>query len=132
MLSTQIISAAISLQRSMYISLTEVDELTVELSEALKRQDQVSVQMFLSMRQEPINHLQGLKAQTEKQCAQLPPSEGALLRDILNGRGTPSNPQEEELMRLAQKNLGLLSRIVRADRRISQRLGGTHSFYSDH
>ncbi len=132
MLSTQVISAAVSLQRSMYMSLTEVDELTTELSEAVNRQDQVSVQIFLSMRQEPINRLQALKAQVEKQCAQLPPSEGALLRDILNGQGTPSNPQEEELTRLVEKNRGLLSRIVRADRRISQRLGGTHSFYSDH
>ena len=132
MLSTQVISAAVSLQRSMYMSLTEVDELTTELSEAVNRQDQVSVQIFLSMRQEPINRLQALKARVEKQCAQLPPSEGALLRDILNGQGTPSNPQEEELTRLVEKNRGLLSRIVRADRRISQRLGGTHSFYSDH
>lgn len=132
MLNTQVLSAAISLQRSMYISLTEVDELTTELSEAVKRQDQVSVQMFLSMRQEPINHLQALKAQVEKQCAQLPPSEGALLRDILNGKGTPSDPREEELMRLVGKNRDFLARIVRADRRISQRLGGSHSFYSDH
>ena len=132
MLSTQVISATVSLQRSMYMSLTEVDELTSELSEAVNRQDQVSVHIFLSMRQEQINRLQAPKAQVEKQCAQLPPSEGALLRDILNGQGTPSNPQEEELTRLVEKNRGLLSRIVRADRRISQRLGGTHSFYSDH
>lgn len=131
MLSTQVISAAIATQRSMYTSLSEVNELTTELSEAVKRQDQVSVRMFLSMRQEQINRLQAMKALLEKQCLQLPAQDEELLRRILSGKGTPSSPQEEELARLVEKNRGLLNRVIQADRQVSLRLGGTHSFYSE-
>ena len=52
MLDDRHFSAASAVQRKMYVLLTEVSELTDQLSQAVDRQDQVSVRMFLSMRQE--------------------------------------------------------------------------------
>ena len=50
------------------------------------RQDQVSVRLFLSMRQEQINQLRDQKELLKKQCGGLPKEEGDLLRQILSGK----------------------------------------------
>ena len=56
-MNEQTITEAHGACRRIYTALTELLELTNELSEAIQRQDQVSVQLFLSMRQEPLEQL---------------------------------------------------------------------------
>ena len=129
MLSQQVVSAAAVVERKIYGLLAETEELTDELARALERQDQVAVRMFLSLRQDQVDQLTEQKALLKQQCRKLPPQEGALLRQFLNGEGTPASPQEEALARQVEKNRTLLERILRADRVISRRLGGAGSFY---
>ncbi|MEI3361551.1 MAG: hypothetical protein V8R75_02680 [Oscillospiraceae bacterium] len=50
------------LEKKIYNSLNEVQDLTRQLAEALDRQDQVSVRMLLTMRQEPIDVIQTPRA----------------------------------------------------------------------
>ena len=69
----QVLKVAMSAEQKMYTALSEVMELTGELADAFQRQDQVSVQIFLGMRQEPIDRLESCKAMLERQCLQLPP-----------------------------------------------------------
>ena len=57
MLSKQELDAALAAERAMYRALSEVQDITRELLDAVDRQDQVSVRLFLSMRQEQINQL---------------------------------------------------------------------------
>lgn len=45
----QVAAAALATERKRYEALSEVMELTEELSEAIQRQDQVSIRMFLGM-----------------------------------------------------------------------------------
>lgn len=132
MLNDQHFSAASAIHRKMYISLTEVAELTDELSQAVSRQDQVAVRMFLSMRQEEIQRLTSYQAMLRRQCVQLPGEDGALLRQMLSGQfsGTPPSPAGEELLRQVQRNRVLLDRVQRADQAVSRRLGGKNSFYA--
>ena len=52
MLSKQELDAALAAERAMYRALSEVQDITRELLDAVDRQDQVSVRLFLSMRQE--------------------------------------------------------------------------------
>lgn len=129
MLSHEIFSAALAVEKAMYRALSEVEELTDELAQAVDRQDQVSVRMFLALRQEPIDCLTGYKAQLRRQCAGLPAEDGALLRRLLEEKEPPQCTGAEELLRQVNRNRVLLERIVRADQRISSRLGGTSSFY---
>ena len=76
MLSKQELDAALAAERAMYRALSEVQDITRELLDAVDRQDQVSVRLFLSMRQEQINQLRDQKELLKKQCGGLPKEEG--------------------------------------------------------
>ena len=123
----QVLKVAMSAEQKMYTALSEVMELTGELADAFQRQDQVSVQMFLGMRQEPIDRLESCKAMLERQCLQLPTEQRQILRGILQGQTPP--PHAQALGELVQKNKRLLDRILEVDRRLNLRIGGEHSFY---
>ena len=123
----QVLKVAMSAEQKMYTALSEVMELTGELADAFQRQDQVSVQMFLGMRQEPIDRLESCKAMLERQCLQLPPEQRQILRGILQGQTRP--PQAQALGESVQKNKRLLDRILEVDRQLNLRIGGEHSFY---
>ena len=129
MLSQEVLSAAAAVEKKMYLALCEVEELTMELAQAVDRRDQVSVRMFLSLRQEQVDRLQEQKALLNKQCAQLPDQDGTLLNQLLNAKEPPPCAGAEELLRQVQRNRLLLERILRADRQASRRLGGAGSFY---
>ena len=124
------IMAAVAVERKRYTALTETLELTEELAQALQRQDQVSVQMFLSMRQESINRLREYRMLLERQCAILSPEEGQTLRQLLSGKGGDVSQAGKSLEKLVGQNQNLLEKILRIDTRISKQLGGKKSFYA--
>lgn len=132
MLSDQTLATATAIQRKMYTSLTEVADLTDQLSQAVDRRDQVSVRMFLSMRQEEIDQLTNYKAMLHRQCAELPPEDGTLLDQILTGKTSqsPTSPAGQALLQQVEKNQTLLERVCRADQAVSRRLGGPTSYYA--
>lgn len=132
MLRDQTLAEALAIQRKMYASLTEVAELTDELSQAVDRRDQVSVRMFLAMRQEEIDRLLGHRAALRRQCAQLPPGDRTLLLQMLQGKESSGliSPDVQALERQAKNTRSLLERVCRADQAVSRRFGGPKSFYS--
>ena len=132
MLTDQTLMDMACLQRRIYTSLTEISELTSELSQALSRRDQVSVRLFLSMRREELDHLLEHKATLNRQCAQLPGDDAAALQQLLSGNGeaVPDSPGKAALLRQVEMNRSLLERICQADQAVSLRLGGRRSFYS--
>lgn len=129
-MDSHVIAAALATERKCYAALTEVMELTQDLSDAVQRQDQVTVQMFLSMRQEPINQLKEYRSLQRKRCASLPEEESAALWKVLTGKGGDGTDQLQELEKLVGQNQSLLERIQQADRQVSVSLGGKKSFYS--
>ena len=129
-MDSHVIAAALATERKCYAALTEVMELTQDLSDAVQRQDQVTVQMFLSMRQEPINQLKEYRSLQRKRCASLPEEESAALWKVLTGKGADGTGQLQELEKLVGQNQSLLERIQQADRQVSVSLGGKKSFYS--
>lgn len=126
-----IIAAALATERKRYTTLTEVMELTKELSDAFQRQDQVSVRLFLSMRQEPINQLREYRAIQRKRCAALPDEEGEVLWKVLMGQGSGDGSEQlQALEKLVGQNRNLLDRVQEADRQVSMKLGGKKSYYA--
>ena len=121
-------SAALALEKRMYLCLSEVQELTGELTDAVNRQDQVSSQMFLSMRQEQINELREIKELLRKQCRTLPAEDGERLRGVLSGAKQETG-EGEALSAQVERTRALLERVLQADRALSRRLGGKKSFY---
>lgn len=130
MLNEQQIQAAMGVARRMYPLLLEVMEITDDLSDSLSRQDQVSMRMFLSMRQDSINQLVKCKEELRKQCSLMEPEAGEELRQILAGNPPKNVPGISQLAEQVEKNQALLRRVVQSDRVISQRIGGKQSFYS--
>ena len=128
MLSKQELDAALAAERAMYRALSEVQDITRELLDAVDRQDQVSVRLFLSMRQEQINQLRDQKELLKKQCGGRPKEEGDLLRQILSGK-KPAGVEGEALSLQVERNRALLERTLQADKALSGRLAGRESFY---
>ena len=127
-MNQQTITEAHGACRTMYTALSELLELTTDLSEAIQRQDQVSVQLFLSMRQEPLERLRICDAHLRRLCSSLPQAESAQLRQVLNGQsgGTATT---QGLERTVRQNRQLLEQITRMDECINRRMGGKKSFY---
>lgn len=126
-----IIAAALATERKRYTTLTEVMELTKELSDAFQRQDQVSVRLFLSMRQEPINQLREYRAIQRKRCAALPDEEGEALWKVLTGQGSGDGSEQLQVLeKLVGQNRNLLERVQEADCQVSMKLGGKKSYYA--
>lgn len=129
MIDAQTLSDATAMERQAYSILSEIEELTQELSNAFNRRDQISVRLFLNMRQEQILQLKECKAALEQHCARLPAQDGTYLRRILSGEELEC-PQGEALLAQIKRNKTILNRTLRADKALSLRMGGKNSFYA--
>lgn len=129
MLDEKVLSTALAVMRKAYMVLSEVRDLTEELSQAVQRQDQVSVQLFLRLRQEQLNQLQEYRALLSKQCQELPEGDGAALRGILEAQACDI-PSGQTLFHLAKQYRQMLERTIQADMAVNRRIGGKKSFYA--
>ena len=120
MLTDQDFSRAMDVERAMYRSLSELEELTQELAQAADRGDKVSVQMSLAMRRDPLEQVARHQAALRRQYTALPAPDARLLRALLEEASPPAVSGAEALVRQAARNRTLLARIVAADRRINQ------------
>ena len=127
----QAMEAALSIEKKFYTALLEFSEFTKELSDALDRQDQVSFQLNLNMRQDSVNRLLEYQEALKKECNSLPEDESACLRAILSGEEPDGGEKAQILAAQVKKNRSLLERALQADRAVNQRLGGRDSFYAD-
>ena len=130
MLTDQDFSRAMDVERAMYRSLSELEELTQELAQAADRGDKVSVQMSLAMRRDPLEQVARHQAALRRQYTALPAPDARLLRALLEEASPPAVSGAEALVRQAARNRTLLARIVAADWRINQKVAGRSSFYA--
>ena len=129
MLDDRALAAALGILRRSYMALSEVRDLTQELTQAVERQDQVSVQLFLRLRLEQLNQLQECRDLLAKQCRELPKEDGETLRGILEARECPL-PAGQTLFQLSKQYRQLLERTIQADMVVNRRMGGKNSFYA--
>ena len=106
--------------------LNEVEDLTKQMGEAIDRNDQVSLEMLIGMREDPLGKLQAADQAIRDQLEQLTDKlEAAQLASMLNG-GTPLDPAvrtQQQLCDQVATNNRRLKRIMELDRQLSQRLG---------
>ena len=123
MLTEQQLTSVLATERRIYAALSEVLELTGELSTSIQRGDSVSVQLFLQLRQEPINQLREYQTNLAQQCRILPAEDRKELE------APAASPAAHPLQEQLQRNRALWTRVVQADRAASGRLCGKDSFY---
>ena len=115
--------------RKQYIKLLEFFDLTQQLGQAVDRKDEVSVQMLLHMREDPVKDLKELEAQIHSGVLKLPEEDAIRAHQLLTG-SPPEEEGETALCGQIAQNRRLLDRAQELDRRISLRRDGRHSFYS--
>lgn len=117
------------LERKKYNCLLEVEDVTRQLAGALDRNDQVSAQMLVALRQDPLLQLEEVDLGEKQRMAALPEEDQARIRTLLREQAARYDG-EGTFLEQAGKTRKLLERVIELDQRISLRLAGDHSFYS--
>lgn len=117
------------LERKKYNLLSEVMDLTRQLGEALDRNDDVSLRMLISMRQEPILQLEEVKKAAALKREGLSPEELERVSALAAG-ASPREGEEGSYFEEAGRCRRLLERVLELDRRLNRRLTGENSFYT--
>ena len=117
------------LERKKYNYLNEVLDLSKQMGEALDRGDEVSMQMLLALRGDPILHLQEVDQTARSRRDSLTPQDRQRLKELLDG-AQPQERGEALFTEQAGKARRLLERVVELDRQLSLRMSGKDSFYS--
>ena len=76
--------------KRIYNLLNEVMDVSRQMAEAVDRDDQVAIQMLVSMREEPVRKLQRARRALEEQRNALEPETAQRLSRLLNGEAGPA------------------------------------------
>lgn len=109
--------------------LNELWDLTQQLGQSIDRNDQVSTQMVVNMREDPLGKLQATDRAIREQLEALSQEDAAVLAAMLNG-GPPADPAQRPQQMLCEQvasNHRRLNQITGLDRVLSQRLGQDNS-----
>lgn len=105
--------------RKRYTALTETLDLTMQMGEALDRNDRTSFSMLLAMRQEPVLRMQELDGNIRRIVEIDAPDIEARWRALVRG-DNPQNTDEQMIVNQMQQNKRVIERLVPIDSRISQ------------
>ena len=112
--------------------LNEMWDLTQQLGQSIDRSDQVSIQMLIAMREEPLAKLQEADRAVREQLEALPDrGAAAQLAAMLNG-GAAADPAQQSQKMLCEQvasNKRRLKQVMDLDRVLNQRLGREKSAY---
>lgn len=114
--------------KRIYTALNETYDLTRQLADAVDRNDQVTVQMLVAMRQEPVEKLRRGQQVLDQLKAALPPEAQGPMEALLKGTGTPA-PEEAALANQAAINQRLLKQLVDLDRIVNRKVTREKSIY---
>lgn len=110
--------------------LDEATDLSRQIISAADRGDQVTVELLVAMREEPIQKMQLVRRSLENQRDSLPAEEGRALAALLNGEA-PKCDEEKPLAEQVQKNARLLQELISLDERLSRKLLQEDSLYEE-
>ena len=127
MTGAQLLDAQVQ-EKWRYALLSELFDLTRQLAEAVDRSDEVTIQMLLSMREEPLAQMRQVEENLIRQRAALAEEDGRRLEELLSG--APARRQEENaLSEQVGANRRLLGQLVELDTRINKKVTREKSVY---
>lgn len=115
--------------KRIYNLLNETMDISLQIAEAMDRDDQIAVGMLVSMREEPVKKLRRARKALEEQRDALKPGEAEELSRLLNG-GEPKTEAEEPLAAQVSTNRRLLSRLLELDKVLNRKLTRSESIYN--
>lgn len=114
--------------KRIYSLLNEVMDLSRQMAEAVDRDDQVAIQMLVSMREEPVRRLRQARLALKEQRDALAPEESAGLSRLLNG-GAAETGAEQPLADQIAINRRLLEQVLELDKILNRKLTREDSVY---
>ena len=127
MTGAQLLDAQVQ-EKRRYALLSELFDLTRQLAEAVDRSDEVTIQMLLSMREEPLAQMRQVEENLIRQRAALAEEDGRRLEELHSG--APARRQEENaLSEQVGANRRLLGQLVELDKRINKKVTREKSVY---
>lgn len=107
----------------------EVDDLSRQMADATNRQDEVSMQMILAMRSEPIDRLTIADAALREHIASLG-EEKLQIRKLLAGEVTAAQDETEKMVaEQAASNLRMHKKILEMDKVLNLKIAKDKSIY---
>lgn len=122
-----LLNAHVQLKRA-YTALNEALDLTRQLAEAVDRDDQLTVQMLVSMRQEPTDKLFRANQALDQQRRDLSEADAGRLSALLKGAAAETE-EEEPLVSQVGLNQRTLKQLVDLDRVVNRKLTREKSIY---
>ena len=114
--------------KRIYNLLNEVMDVSRQMAEAMDRDDQVAIQMLVSMREEPVHRLRQARRALEEQRDALEPEEALRLTQLLNGEEAKTEA-EAPLAAQIGANRRLLEQVLELDRVLNRKLTREKSIY---
>lgn len=114
--------------KRIYGLLNEVMDISRQMAESMDRDDQVAIQMLVSMREEPVRKLRQARRALEEQRDALDPEAARRLARLLNGEAAETEA-EEPLVAQVRTNRRLLEQLLELDRVLNRKLTREESIY---
>ncbi len=114
--------------KRIYNLLNEVMDVSRQMAEAMDRDDQVAIQMLVSMREEPVHRLRQARRALKEQRDALEPEEALRLTQLLNGAEAKTEA-EAPLAAQIGANRRLLEQVLELDRVLNRKLTREKSIY---
>ena len=114
--------------KRIYNLLNEVMDVSRQMAEAMDRDDQVAIQMLVSMREEPVHRLRQARRALEEQRDALEPEEALRLTQLRNGEEAKTEA-EAPLAAQIGANRRLLEQVLELDRVLNRKLTREKSIY---
>ena len=114
--------------KRIYNLLNEVMDVSRQMAEAMDRDDQVAIQMLVSMREEPVHRLRQARRALKEQRDALEPEEALRLTQLLNGEEAKTEA-EAPLAAQIGANRRLLEQVLELDRVLNRKLTREESIY---
>ena len=125
--ASALLDAHVQLKRT-YAALNEALDLTRQLADAVDRNDQVAVQMLVSMRQEPTDKLARAQQALGQQKAALSETDRARLDALLKGAAAET-AEESPLANQVGLNQRVFKQLVDLDQIVNRKLTREKSIY---
>ena len=117
------------LLKRMGTLLVEVDDLSRQMADATDRQDEISMQMVLAMRSEPIDRLTIADTALREHLGSLG-EEGQHVRKLLGGDvDAAQNGTEKMIAEQAASNLRMYKKILDMDKVLNRKVAQDKSIY---
>nr|WP_326126244.1 hypothetical protein [uncultured Oscillibacter sp.] len=125
--ASTLLDAHVQVKR-IYNLLNEVMDVSRQMAEAMDRDDQVAIQMLVSMREEPVRRLRQARQALKEQRDALEPETARRLSQLLNGEAAETEA-EAPLAAQVGINRRLLEQVLELDRVLNRKVTREESIY---